>query len=154
MKSLAHIASFVFHPLFILTYGLILLMLINPYIFLVQDPRDKGLIVISTFLLSAFFPLVAIFMMKSLGLISSFKMEDRMERIGPLVATSIFYLWLFLNIKDNPGIPGAFSFFVLGSTIALFLSFFLNIFQKISLHAVGMGGLIAGLILMGTNFSY
>lgn len=154
MKYFATAISTIFHPLFILTYVLILLMLINPYLFSFHEIKAKGLIVISTFMLSAFFPLIAITMMKALGLIKSLQMKDKMERVGPLIATSIFYLWLYLNIKDNTMIPGAFSFFVLGSTIALFLSFFLNIFHKVSLHAVGAGGMLIGMILIGSNFSY
>ena len=129
-------------------------MVINPYLFSFHEIKAKGLIVISTFMLSAFFPMVAITMMKALGLIKSLQMRDKMERVGPLIATSIFYLWLYLNIKENTMIPGAFSFFVLGSTIALFLSFFLNIFHKVSLHAVGAGGFLTGIILIGSNFSY
>jgi membrane-associated phospholipid phosphatase len=38
--------------------------------------------------------------------------------------------------------------FVLGATIGLFLAFFINIFTKISVHAVGMGGLIAMCIIL------
>jgi hypothetical protein len=129
-------------------------MLINPYVFSIQDPKMKGLFLISTFMLASFFPIISISMMRALGLIQSFKMEDRRERIGPMIVTSVFYLWLFLNIKDNPGIPGAFSFFVLGCVIALFIAFFLNNFQKISLHGVAAGGFLVGMIIIGTQFSY
>ena len=81
-------------------------------------------------------------------------MVDKSERIGPLIVTGTFYLWLFVNIKDNSNIPDAFSFFVLGSTIALFLSLLLNSFTKISLHTVGMGGLLAGTFFIRYFFSY
>lgn len=154
MNALAKIVSFIFHPLFIVGYVLTLILVINPYLFSIQDSKVKGLFLISTFMLTTFFPVISISMMRALGLIHSFKMEDRRERIGPLIVTSIFYLWLFLNIKDNPGIPGAFSFFVLGSIIGLFLAFFLNNFQKISLHGVGAGGFLIGIIIIGSQFSY
>jgi len=133
---------------------LILVLLINPYLFSFQDSKSQGLLLISVFMLTTFFPLLSITLMRSLGLISSFEMEDRMERIGPMIATSVFYLWLYLNIKDNYSIPSAFSFFVLGSTIALFISFFINIFQKVSLHGVGVGGFLMGVFLIGSQFGY
>lgn len=81
-------------------------------------------------------------------------MEDKTERIGPLIATGVFYLWLFVNMKDNSIIPSAFSFFVLGSTIGLFLALLLNSFTKISLHTIGMGGFLMGMILIRYAYSY
>ena len=154
MKFLARGISIVFHPLLITMYVLILCMLINPYLFGVQDSKSIGVIIISVFLLSFFFPIISILMMKALGLISSLEMKDKRERIGPMIATAIFYLWLYINIKDNSVIPGAFSFFVLGATIAMFLAFFLNTFQKISLHGVGVGGFLVVVMILGYQFSY
>jgi len=57
------------------------------------------------------------------------------------MVTSVAYLWLFLNIRTHNAVPGLFSAFVLGALIALGIAFFINNFKKISLHAVGMGGL-------------
>lgn len=154
MRSLAWIISYTLHPLFLTSYMLVLVFLINPYLFSFQDPKSQGLLLISVFMLTTFFPLLSITLMRSLGLISSFEMADKRERIGPMIATSIFYLWLYLNIKDNNSIPSAFSFFVLGATIALFLSFFINVFHKISLHGVGVGGFLMGIFLIGGQFGY
>lgn len=150
----AHIISYLFHPLFVITYILLILFQINPYLFSVQDLHSKGLLVISVVMLSVFFPILAIVMMKALGLIQSIEMKDRTERIGPLIVTGLFYLWLFVNIKNNNLIPEAFSFFVLGATIGLFIAFFINNFSKISLHTVGAGGLLAGVFLIRYFFSY
>ena len=154
MKPLARGISIIFHPLLITSYVLIISLLVNPYLYGVQDTKSKGVILISVFLLSFFFPVISVLMMKALGLITSLDMKDKKERIGPMIATAIFYLWLYINIKDNTVIPGAFSFFVLGATIALFLSFFINTFQKISLHGVGMGGFLVAILIIGYQFSY
>jgi len=154
MKHLAHSISIIFHPLLIATYVLLACMTINPYLFGVQDSRSKGVIVISVFLLSFFFPIISILMMKALGLIKSLQMKERTERIGPMIATGVFYLWLYINIRSNTVIPGAYSFFVLGATIALFIAFFITTFQKISLHGVGIGGFLVAMIIIGNQFSY
>ena len=154
MKPIAKGISIIFHPLLITSYVLVISLVVNPYLYGVQDTKSKGVILISVFLLSFFFPVVSVVMMKALGLISSLEMKDKRERIGPMIAAAIFYLWLYINIKDNTVIPGAFSFFVLGATIALFLAFFLNTFQKISLHGVGMGGFIVAVLIIGYQFSY
>ena len=154
MKHLAQSISIIFHPLLIAIYVLLAIMMINPYLFGVYDARSKGVLIISVFLLSFFFPVISILMMKGLGLIKSIHMKERTERIGPMIATGIFYLWLYINIRSNTVIPGAYSFFMLGATIALFVSFLITTFQKISLHGVGVGGLLIAMIVIGSQFSY
>jgi len=154
LKLTAKIISVAFHPVFVIGYVLILLLTMNPYLFAVQDEKAKFLLVFSVMMLTVFFPLFSIFMMKMLELIKSFKMEDKTERIGPLVASGVFYLWLFVNLKDNSNVPTAFTFFVLGSTIGLFLALLINSFTKISLHTIGMGGLVAGMFFIRFFFTY
>lgn len=140
----------------ILTYMLIILLLANPYLFGVSsigEKQSKELILrvfFSTFLI----PAISIAMLRFLGLVNSIEFPDRQERIGPYIITGIFYLWLFRNFLDNSIIPTAYTSFVLGATISLFIAFFINIFSKISAHAVGMGGLVGMVILTMTLFSY
>lgn len=154
MRQLSNIISYIFHPLFILSYVLFLLILINPYLFAAQDEKVRGLLIFSVFSLSLLFPLIAIFMMKGLGLIESLHMKDKKERIGPMIVTIIFYMWLYINLRNNFFVPDALRFFLLGSTISLCLAFVLNTMTKISLHTVGMGGFLMGFILIRFNFSY
>jgi membrane-associated phospholipid phosphatase len=54
---------------------------------------------------------------------------------------------MFRNFLDNPEIPNTFSRAILGATIGLFLAFFINIFDKISAHTVGMGGILGFILL-------
>ncbi len=154
MRTIAKTISILFHPLFILSYLFFLLLLINPYLFSIQDAQNKVLVLISIVSLSVGFPLVVVALFKMIGFIDSFEMKDRTERIGPMIATSIFYLWLFLNVKDNPIFPKAYSVMVLGATIGLFCAFFINNFSKISLHGVGMGGLVSAVFLIRFQYSY
>lgn len=100
--------------------------------------------VLTIFFNSIFIPAVAIVLMWRLEFIKSLDMQERQERIGPLIVVSISYLWLFLNIKNYYMIPIPFSRFVLGALIAIFLAFFVNNFSKISLHGVGVGGMLMG----------
>jgi len=129
-------------------------MLVNPYLFSLQDAQNKVLVLFSIISLSVGFPLVVVALFKMIGFIESFEMQERTERIGPMIATSIFYLWLFLNVKDNPVFPKAYSIMVLGATIGLFVAFFINNFSKISLHGVGVGGLVTDVFLIRFKFSY
>jgi len=126
----------------------------NPYIFSIEDPKDKVVIIALITMLTVGFPLLAIFLIRFLGLNKDLNMDSRQERIVPLIITAMFYLWLFINIKNHTYVPLLFTSFVLGATISIFISFFINNFSKISLHTVGMGGLVCILILLQVNFNY
>ena len=154
IKRLAQTVSIIFHPIFIIPYVLGLLLLVNPHLFYNYDEKSVGLIIISVLFIAVVLPLVAILMFRFTGLIKSIRMEDRMERIGPLIITGMFYLWLFVNIKSNNIIPNAFVIFVLGATIGLFTCFFVNNFSKVSLHSCGVGGLLAIVVYIREAASY
>ena len=154
VKMGSKLLSYLFHPIFILFYVFLLMIQVNPYQFSIQDPKDKGLLIITVFISSVFFPLVSILIMRGLGFIKSFEMKDKMERIGPFIATGIFYLWLLTNIKGNDDVPHAFSVIVLGTVMGLFIGFALNTVSKVSLHSIGMGGLIGALLLIKFQFGY
>ncbi|MBC7885685.1 MAG: hypothetical protein H7X99_09435 [Saprospiraceae bacterium] len=153
-KIIAHIISFLLHPLFMISYILMFLIIANPYIFGFSGPKVQGLIIISVVTISLMFPVIAIFLMKALGLIKSLEMKDKQERIGPLIVTGMFYMWLYINVRKNDLIPDALSFFILGCTIAVFIALILNSFTKISLHTIGAGGFVAGMMLMVNYWTY
>lgn len=142
------------HPLFLLGYVLMFLIQANKYLFSFPDDKAKGLVLITILVIAVMFPLISILMMKALGLIKSFEMEDKLDRILPLIITGLFYLWLYVNIRKNDSIPGVFTFFVLGSTIAIFLALIINNFSKISLHTIGAGGLAAAMMVVVFNWTY
>lgn len=142
------------HPLFLIGYVLVFLMQTNRYLFSFPNDKAIGLTLITILSIAIMFPLIALIMMKALGLIKSFEMEDKHDRILPLIITGLFYLWLFVNIRKNDTIPGAFTFFVLGSTIAIFLALIINNFTKISLHTIGAGGFVAAITVIVFQWTY
>ena len=151
LRTAAHIISVIFHPLLMLTYMLLLLLLVNPYQFGVNSMAGQWKLVIMVFLTTFVMPIFAVFMMKSLDMVKSMQLEDRFERIGPYILTGVFYLWMFINFRSNPMIPKPLVIVMLGSTIALFGAFFFNNFTKISAHAAGVGGLV-GMALINTLY--
>lgn len=80
-------------------------------------------------------------------------MEDRQDRIGPLIVTGVFYIWAFRNMISNPDIPQPLTIFTLGTCIVLGLCFMINLFSKISLHTAGAGGMIVVAILIWKYFA-
>lgn len=133
---------------------LILLLMVNPYLFGVNSIEDSKHLIVLVFVSTFFIPAFAVGMMRATGLVKSFQMESRQDRIIPYIMTGIFYMWMFRTILDHPNIPLAYKIFVLGATIGLFVAFFVNLFSKVSAHAVGMGGLVAMILITTLLFSY
>ncbi len=150
----AQLVSIVFHPLLMVTYMLVLLLLVNPYLFGYNHIASGDLLIIRVFFSTVVIPGLAVLMMKFLGLIQSLEMREREERIGPLIVTGMFYIWMFYNFYKNPELPEAFTIFMLGATLGLFVAFLINLFLKISLHAVGMGGLLGMVVITMLLYSY
>jgi len=154
LKTIASIFSYIFHPLLVLTYLLILVMWVNPYLFGRTTFERHNLTLVQIFFSTALLPGVAILLMKALNIIPSLKMEDKQERIGPYIATGIFYLWIFVNVRDNGEIPLSYRSFVLGGTIALFMAFLMNLIEKINIHAVSAGVILSAVIFMLATYNF
>lgn len=133
-----------------------LLMIINPYAFGISSIGEKrsGLLIIYVFIQATLIPGIAISLMKVLGLVRNLDMQNPTGRIGPFIAAGVLYLWLYINFSRLPEIPLGFKVAALGVIIALFTSFLINLFTKISIHATGMGGLIGMIMNTMLLFSY
>jgi hypothetical protein len=153
-RAFAQFVSAIGHPMLILLYVLLLMLATNPFLFGVRsmDETRAVVLIVSVFASTILIPGAGVALMKPLGLVKSLELADKQERIGPYIITGVFYLWLFKNLITLGQTPVLFSKFVLGATIGLFLSFFINIFTKISAHTVGMGGLLAMILLLLSNW--
>lgn len=149
IKSIAQIISFIFHPLLTITYMLVILLLINPYLFGVSSIGDEisKLILLRTFITTFIIPLIGILILKPLGWVKTFAFEQKEERIAPYILTGLFYAWVAVNTYNDADTPKFFAAFSIGAAIALFMAFFVNVFSRISAHAVGMGSLLGMVII-------
>lgn len=148
-KIWAYALSGLFHPLLIPSYMYVLLMLINPFLFGSNSfGEERALLTLLMMVLyTAVIPMISVLLMVALNMVSSIMMADKMERIGPLLLVMVLYFWVYYNLSQNNDVPTIFSTFLLGVVIALAVSFVINVLDKISLHAVGMGGLVAMLMI-------
>jgi len=144
MKPISKILSYLFHPLLVPTYVLLIMIQLNPYYFYtVESKRAIAIVAYSTF----FFPAVALLLMKKLDFINSLELPDKQQRIIPMIIAIVCFVWTYLSVKKT-GFPQSYTWFILGATISLFIAFFINVFHKISLHTTAMtGGLIAILMM-------
>jgi membrane-associated phospholipid phosphatase len=158
MKLAAQTVSVLFHPLLMLSYGLLLLAYANPYIFdgysLSSVLNERFFLFVQVLASTFLFPVLAVFIMRMLDMVKSFQLHDKTERIGPYIAAGTCYLSTFYTFYRINDVPLVFQAFTLGATIALFTAFVVNIFMKVSMHTVGAGGLVAMAILtLGQSYN-
>lgn len=142
LRGIAHVLSVVFHPLFVPLYGAWLVILAHPFQFAGFNGktlfRIYGTIASNTVILTGFTVLI----LKQLKFIESIRLHTQRDRVIPYVATMTFYFWAFLVFKHQTQIPAELTAMLLGNFLAVVLAFLSNVFLKISMHALGMGGLL------------
>jgi membrane-associated phospholipid phosphatase len=150
---MAKICSVIFHPLLLLLYSFVILAWCNPYLFGrssfgdVFSDKVNIILIIWLLIFSFLVPMLAVLMMKGLGLIKDLAMSDKTDRIGPYIIVGLLYIVIFMNLKNNNSIPLEMAIFSLGATIGIFAAFLINLFSKISMHTVGMGGFLAMMMI-------
>jgi hypothetical protein len=154
LRFLAHAVSYVFHPLFISTYVMGFLIFVHPYAFSEFDQRARMFKFLSIFLNNTLFPAFSVFLLWRLKFIHSIFLRTAKERIIPYIIAMIFYWWtwrLYANFTDSPAMAVN---FLLGSFLALTGAFIANIYFKISMHAVAMGGALMFFFLFSFSDEY
>ena len=153
MKFLSNLISWIFLPLFMPVYALLLTMYIpsleegsfqNKTIYLL-DPRLKLALLGIFFLFSFLAPAISLVILKRKNKISNLEIDNRSERFIPILITAIYSAVLawFLMAKTPAGIlPAAIYLLPAGGTIAILLVLLITRFDKISLHALGVGMLM------------
>lgn len=152
-KSTASILSYVFHPIFYPPVLLILYLMTNPIEFGISEPFEDMVLIFQTVINCTLLPLISILIMWRVNLIPSIQMDDKMDRIGPYIAVMIFFIWYYLSV-DLYGVAPVFRLYILGGIVSLIAVFIINIFSKVSLHAMGIAGLATNLLISYAGFGY
>lgn len=149
----SNIVSFVFHPVFMPIYTLMLIFTVNPYLSAATPyPIKKiifGIVVLSTII----FPLLITWMLKKANYLKSFQMERKEERILPFGLTAVFYFLGFLALH-NLQLPAVFVALLFGATLVVITTTLVTIFWKISIHLAGMGGITGSLLILNEYFVF
>ncbi len=149
LRFFAHLFSVVFHPLFIPLYVIAFLINYHPSYFSGLGFYKKFELLRITIFNTIFFPAFALLVMRGLGFVKSFMLYTREDRIGPYLANMIFYFWMarvLFNFK--PELTPILASFMTGVFITTALALIANIFYKISMHAIGCGGMLGIFILI------
>lgn len=150
-RWLAHLVSFIFHPLFVPIYITFFVLYVHPLLFAGYNPGMKMRLVATVFVNLTMLPAITVFLCWRLKFIDNLYMNTQKERIIPLAAAMIFYFWCWFVLRNFTEIPVVYRQFLLGSFITIIGAWLANITFKVSLHALAMGGMFCYLFLLLFN---
>lgn len=135
----AHLLSVLFHPVFVPIYIMYFLLFQHPNQYLGFDPAQKTAFLLQAVAMFTFFPLVTVGLLKALGFVKSIQLHDQKDRIIPLVASGIWYFWIWYVWRNLPDQRAPAIQLALGIWITSVAALMLNTKMKISLHALALG---------------
>lgn len=151
-QKVARIISYVFHPLFIPFYMILLLMNTGSYFSLVIPWKGKLLLSAIIFLTTILLPFITGFLLYRIKLVRSFSPESGEERIFMLLNTGIFYYLSYYLLKGTH-VSLVFSFFMLGASILVIFAIVITFFRRISMHMIAAGGMAGAFLGLAWNNS-
>lgn len=143
--SLARIFSYLLNPFLMPSYALLLIFSSNTYIGFGVTSKAKQLVFLLVFVNTFLIPTILSFFLIRRKLVSDMEMSSNLERRLPLLITTLFYVftyYLLLKVRLSPIIYVV----MMAATISIIIAMMVNFKWKISLHMIGIGGLIGALI--------
>ena len=151
-KFSANLISYIFHPLFIPLYVGYFLMFIHPTYFVGYGSKEKYWLLIRVAYTMVFFPIITVLLLKAIGFIESVFLKTQKDRIIPYIACGIYFFWGYLVFRNQPSIPSTLTAFTFAVFLSSSVALIANIYFKISMHAIGMGGVMGlFLVIMNSN---
>jgi len=152
LKAVAAVLSYIFHPIFIPLYAVWFIAYVHPSYL---SGFSNGLRLRTVLIVAqnaVFYPLFCVLLLKGVGFISSIFLRTQKDRIIPYIASGIFFFWTFIVFKEQAVFPKILPSFILGVFLASSAALLANIYFKISMHAIGVGGLVGlFIVITGTN---
>lgn len=142
LRGLASFISYLFHPVFMPVLLTVVLWRLQNAAFAGLSNKTLIFRLISVTMITVFFPLLTVALLKALGFLQSIHMRVSKDRIIPLIASMTFYFWaqqVFSHLADTPRII---NILLLGSFWGIVLLFITSIFFKVSMHTTAAGGAI------------
>jgi len=143
IKLSGNFFSWILHPLLVGLYMALFLIYGNADYFVGISEAGKMQILLIYIINSVFFPLVSVLLCKSLGFVRSFYLRTQKERIVLYSIVMIFFFWTFYVFKNKAGVPVVMAQMSLGIFFASVAAFIANIYFKVSMHAIAVGGMLA-----------
>lgn len=149
MKQLSHLFSWIFLPLLMPLYGLLIMLFFptesiqaNGISMYLLPMKVKWIIIFLFFVFSLFAPGLSFLALYRFKIISTIDMENRTERLFPLIITLIYGFmlnWLIHQSDPKGLLPKYITAIALSGIVVTGVFLFISQFIKISMHAGGAG---------------
>jgi hypothetical protein len=150
--TLAKIISIIFHPLLMPVYG-ILIIFSAPTPIGYLPVALKRMLFIIILINNVILPLSLMPYFRYRNIITSWSIEDRKERIIPLLATSFFYsVTAYITFRYHILTPFIKAFILSAAFLAICVTI-IAFWWKISIHSAGAGALISLVIILSVKMS-
>jgi hypothetical protein len=147
----AKVISWIFHPLFIPLYGL-LIIFAAPTLFWYLPFKVKKILFLVLMTNNVLIPLSLIPFLRYRKLIGSWSVEKRKERIIPLIAVLILYsITTFIMVGLQ--IPVFVKGFFISTSFLILIVLVITFWWKISLHSAGAGALLGIVVTLSLRMS-
>jgi hypothetical protein len=134
--------STLFHPVFVNLLSLLLLFILFPQLQFAISDRMKVFYILFIFTTTGLLPVLTVMLMKLIGKVSSFLLNDREDRTVPYIITASVYLFDYY-FCSRIGSPVLLNAYLLACASIVVVVLIINLFNKISIHAASLGALLA-----------
>lgn len=147
VRLIASLLSYILHPLFLPMFFFLWVAARFPDRFEGMSEVDLKMRLIGAFVSTTFLPGIAVFFLWRLDFVKSIRIKTQKERIIPYVLFMFFYWWMWYLSKNFKDQPEVLRFFCLGIFLTTVAGLIFNNFIKISMHAMGVGGVFIAVII-------
>jgi len=144
--SLEKIVSILFHPVFVPTITVFLVVKIYSNIIILEN--QAGIILIGTCVFSLILPLLSVFILLLTKKIDSLEMPKKEERFLPILFASIWMILGFYFMKEIFSYAPIMKSIYLGAIYVILIALLITKKWKISLHMLAIGGATGVFIML------
>lgn len=145
-ERMSRTISVIFHPLLVPVYGL-LIIFIAPTLYNYLPFEVKKMLILIVLVNNVMLPLSLIPFFVHRNLVSSWFMNERKDRILPLMISTILYT-VTTYIIFRFSVPYFLKSFFLAAAFLSFAAAIINFWWKISIHSIGAGALLALVLIL------
>ena len=144
-RKIANTLSWVLHPFLLPVYLMALLLTMTTFALYSANVKFYFMWVVALY--AIIIPFLTLGILRSLGRISDFRVDDRRERLLPLLIGTVCYVHCALTFAKIPSAIFLRKFMVAAACCEA-MCFVVSLRWKISLHLTGMGAIVALLVVM------
>ena len=144
-RKIANTLSWVLHPFLQPIYLMVVLLTMTTFAHYSTQVKFYLMWVVALY--AVIIPVLSLGVLRSLGRISDYRVDDRRERMLPLLIGALCYILCAVTVAK---IPSAVFLrkFMLAAACCELLCLGVSFYWKISLHLTGMGAVVALLVVM------